>query len=145
MRSHDSSSSVCACKCFPLTVYLLLLYPHPLIPHFKVIAEPIAIAQQYRKPFFLGEFGGPGKAAPWCSDACEWWTMADGDRIGSMALPQKVLAAINAGAQAVAYWTFMDSPESCPYWGLSRWNASDLHCRPSFYRFAKKKKKEWLV
>ncbi|MBN1394630.1 MAG: hypothetical protein JW959_06375 [Pirellulales bacterium] len=102
----------------------------------------VEMAKAKNKDFILGEFGAKqdGRTIDGViMDRCVYW-----DTPLEPAVPIQVaeaaVAAVNAGAYAMCYWTFMDVP-SFPgagyrnQWGLFRCEGDDHSTRPIYYAY----------
>ncbi len=81
------------------------------------------IARAKGKDFILGEFGSKqdGRTIDGNKmDVCIWYGTPEEPKVG-LQLGDAVIAAINAGAYAMGYWTFMDLPDDFAKGYLNKW------------------------
>lgn len=102
----------------------------------------VGVARAKNKEFILGEFGAKmdgrtinGKKM----DACLYFDTPLEPFVG-LQLAEAAIASLNAGVQAIGYWTFMDFPDdySQTYankWGLTKWNGDDHSTRDIHYAY----------
>jgi hypothetical protein len=104
------------------------------------------IARAKNKEFILGEFGSKqdgrtidGKMM----DACVYWDTPLEPQVG-LQISESAIASLNAGVQALGYWTFMDAPDTLSKtyankWGLFKWRnlptGNDFSTRAPYYAF----------
>jgi hypothetical protein len=110
------------------------------------------LARRRGKGFILGEFGCK-QAPPELTvggkkmDTCAYWDTPQ-EPLVSIQLTEAVIAAINGGVHAAAYWTFADFPDqytpaggvpdSSAYankWGVFRWHGDDCSTRAHYYAY----------
>ncbi len=102
----------------------------------------VGLARAKHKDFILGEFGSKQdgrRINGVLQDRCVWFDTPQEPRM-PIQVCEAAIAAINAGAYALGYWTFMDFPDmpGAGYlnkWGLSRWSGSDCSARPLYYAY----------
>ncbi|NLF30278.1 MAG: hypothetical protein GX591_05235 [Planctomycetes bacterium] len=92
------------------------------------------------KPFIIGEFGskqfdGSREGHRW--DSCFWWDSPAEPMVG-VQITEAMIAAMNAGVYALAYWTFVDFPASysdnyANRWGVFQWSDHDNRIRPPYF------------
>lgn len=102
----------------------------------------VQIARSQGKEFLIGEFGArqDGRVRNgkhW--DACIYWDTPKEPLVG-IQLAEAVLAAMNAGVWAMAYWTFTDFPDAysdryANKWGVFRWADDGWRPRAVYYAY----------
>jgi hypothetical protein len=107
-----------------------------------------AVAVAPDKPFLIGEFGAAQNRGPrfgyknW--DGCRYYETPQ-EPLVALQVAEAVLAAVNAGIEALAYWTFSDFPDEhrgkgnrdyTNKWGTSRWSGTDHSTRDLHYGLA---------
>lgn len=110
---------------------------------YALVKKSTAVAHRQGKPFIMGEFGprqhfGPRFGfAKW--DGCAYFDTA-AETLAALQTAEAVMAAVNAGADAIGYWTFTDYPDSyspkrtyANKWGTFRWDGRDFKRRPVYY------------
>lgn len=98
------------------------------------------------KPFLIGEFGAKQHRgsrygfSKW--DGCAYYD-TDKEPLVAIQVAEAVLAAVNGGIDATAYWTFADFPDDyqknkryANKWGTSRWSKGDHSTRDLHYGLA---------
>jgi hypothetical protein len=98
------------------------------------------IAAEKGKRFIIGEFGARQNREPVDGkkmDACVYWDTRQEPMVG-IQLAEAILAAVNAGVYAIAYWTFTDfpddwSPKGYNKWGLFEWDYCGNLVRAPYY------------
>ncbi|MEI7730925.1 MAG: hypothetical protein WCO56_15225 [Verrucomicrobiota bacterium] len=102
----------------------------------------VEVAHAKHKEFILGEFGAKcdgrtinGKKM----DACVYFDTPLEPFVG-LQLAEAAIASLNAGVQAIGYWTFMDFPDTvgktyANKWGLTKWSGDDLSTRDIHYAY----------
>jgi len=101
-----------------------------------------AIASKRGKPFIIGEFGSKQDGRTiggQLMDRCIWWDTPE-EPLVSLQVAEAALAAVNAGAYAICYWTFADFPDDPRgryqnKWGLFKWSGADHSTRPLYYSY----------
>lgn len=102
-----------------------------------------ALAHDKGKPFLIGEFGPKQHQGPrdgfqrW--DGCAYFDTPQ-EPLAALQTTEAVMAAVNGGADAIAYWTFADFPDdydaSKKYankWGTFRWDGKEFPRRSGYY------------
>lgn len=100
------------------------------------------MAQRKGKNFILGEFGPKqdGRVVDGIKrDTCVYWDTSQEPLVG-IQMAEAVIAGLNAGIYALAYWTFMDFPDdySNTYinkWGIFKWSGNDYSPRAHYYAY----------
>lgn len=106
------------------------------------VAWAVSIARSKGKEFILGEFG-PAQfiqnkyGVRW--DTCRYYGTPR-EPLAGLQLSEAVLAAINGGARAMGYWTFMDYPDDerskrINQWGLFKWLKNGGELRTMYYPY----------
>lgn len=107
---------------------------------FSKVNRVASMAHQLGKPFIIGEFGPKQHSAPrygfenW--DGCTYFDTPD-EPLAAVQTAEAVIAAANAGADAIGYWTFVDFPDQyaenyANKWGTFRWD-EDFSLRPVYF------------
>jgi hypothetical protein len=104
-------------------------------------AEMVALARSKGKEFILGEFG-PAQYLQY-KYGVRWdagrYLGTKQEPIAGLQTAEAALAAMNGGARAMGYWTFMDYPESeekyINHWGLFQWMKNDAAVRAPYYAY----------
>lgn len=102
----------------------------------------VKIASGRGKPFIIGEFGSKQDGRTiggTLMDTCIWWDTPEEKFVG-LQVAEAALAAVNAGAYAICYWTFADFPDdpNGKYqnkWGLFKWSGTDHSTRMLYYSY----------
>ena len=102
----------------------------------------VRLARDKQKDFILGEFGSKqdGRTIGGVlQDRCVYWDTPEEPWV-PIQVSEAAIAAINAGAYALGYWTFMDFPDQpgagyCNKWGLFKWSGKDYSTRPIYYAY----------
>ena len=100
------------------------------------------------KPYIIGEFGAKQHGgrrygfSRW--DGCKYYD-TEQEPLVAIQVAEAVLAAVNGGIEALAYWTFSDFPDDAygkgnmryiNKWGTSRWSGDDHSTRDLHYGLA---------
>lgn len=103
-----------------------------------------AVAKARGKPFILGEFGSRPDGSTVNGvhrDRCVYYETPQEAQVG-IQISEGAIGAMNAGAAAVGYWTFMDLPDSTRKdgwenkWGLVRCgDGADYSTRAPYYAY----------
>lgn len=101
------------------------------------------LARAKGKDFILGEFGAKQdgrKINGVLQDRCVWFDTPQEPLI-AIQVAEAAIAAINAGAFGMGYWTFMDLPDDFASgyinkWGTFRCSGADRSTRPLYYGYA---------
>lgn len=109
----------------------------------KKVKESADIAHRLGKPFIMGEFGPKQHIGPrygftrW--DGCAYFDTAV-EFLGALQASEAVIAAVNAGVDAIGYWTFSDYPDSyapkkvyANKWGTVIWDGKKFPRRPVYF------------
>jgi hypothetical protein len=102
----------------------------------------VGIARNKHKDFILGEFGSKQdgrRINGEMQDRCVYFDTPE-EPLMPIQISEAAIAAINAGAYALGYWTFMDFPDMpgagyCNKWGLFKWSGNDHSTRPVYYAY----------
>jgi hypothetical protein len=100
------------------------------------------LARDKGKDFILGEFGSKqdGRTVNGVKlDKCVYWDTPREPQV-AIQLVDAVVAALNAGVYALAYWTFTDFPDDyrktyINKWGTFKWSGTDFATRDVYYGF----------
>ena len=96
------------------------------------------------KPFLIGEFGGRqhqgGRYGYQRWDGCAYFDTPQEPKL-ALQIAEAIVASVNGGADAIAYWTFADFPDRqdkryINKWGVSRWSGDDHSTRDLYYPMA---------
>ena len=103
----------------------------------------VRLARSRGKQFILGEFGSKQDGRTISGvfrDVCVYFDTPQ-ESLVTIQLAEAAIAAMNAGAHALCYWTFMDVPDSYApgylnKWGMFRCSGSDRSTRAPYYGYA---------
>lgn len=103
----------------------------------------VGVARSRGKEFILGEFGSrqDGRVVNGIRrDVCVYFDTPQ-EPFVTLQLAEAAIAAMNAGVQAMGYWTFMDVPDDyvpgyLNKWGLFRCSGTDRSTRAPYYGYA---------
>lgn len=102
------------------------------------------IAKRYHKPFIVGEFGSrqDTRVVNGLSLDINVYNDTPSEKYLTLQTAEMVLAGINGGVHAMAYWTFADFPDPTPgsdgymnKWGLFRWSGNNFDTRQVYYGY----------
>ncbi len=101
-----------------------------------------AVTAAKKKGFILGEFGcrGDGRTINGVlHDDCYYWNTPLEPYTG-LQLAEAVIAALNSGVKALAYWTFTDFPYTAGqpyqnYWGMFKWENGNYAPRDPYFAY----------
>jgi hypothetical protein len=102
----------------------------------------VGVARAKGKEFLLGEFGSKqdGRTLNGVKqDVCAYWNTPL-EPLVPLQLAETVIAALNSGVYALAYWTFMDFPDNYSRTYVNKWGAfkrsgHDYSTRPHYYAY----------
>lgn len=106
------------------------------------VHDVVAVAKARKKDFILGEFGSKqdGRTIDGIMmDACVYYGTPEEPMVG-IQVSEAAIAAIDAGAYALGYWTFMDLPDDyaknyANKWGLFKCSGSNRETRAPYYAY----------